>query len=336
MRTRAALLSLVLAAGAFSGCTTNPATGKKIFTLGMTRDQEVALGEQSAPQFTQQYGGKVESPALQQYVTGIGLKMAKETEAQNPSLPWEFTLLNTDVVNAFALPGGKVFFTRALAEKLTTEAQMAGVIGHEIGHVTAEHAAQRIASSTAIEAGVAATAAVVSGSSNTRVQQLGGYGVPALSMGSQLVQLKFGRNEELEADRLGMRYMSNVGYNPRGQLEVMQVLKSLGASGTPEILNTHPDPDARIAQVQQLLNTQYASMVNNPQYQDYKERYQTQFLSVIHRLPPAPKQQQQGRIDMNDPTTWCAVCRAAHAPVADASSVPPREGIYAFFAPPTP
>src|ERR1044071_9115338 len=113
---------LVLALAPLSACTTNEATGKRIFTLGMSRDQEIALGSEAAPEFTQEFGGKVNHPGLQQYVSTIGQKMAKETEAQNPSLPWEFTLLNTDVVNAFALPGGKVFFTRALAEKLTSEA----------------------------------------------------------------------------------------------------------------------------------------------------------------------------------------------------------------------
>lgn len=343
------LLTVALAAlTSLPSCTKNEATGKRIFTLGMSRDQEIALGSQSAPQFTQEYGGKVENAALQQYVTGIGLKMAKETEAQNPSLPWEFTLLNTDVVNAFALPGGKVFFTRALAERLTTEAQMAGVIGHEIGHVTAQHAAQRIASQTALEAGITATAAVVDNSGNQRIQQFGALGVPALGVGSQLVQLKFGRNEELEADRLGMRYMSNVGYNPRGQLEVMQVLKQLAAGNSQlEILATHPDPDARIAQVQQLLNTQYASMVNNPQYQDFKDRYQSQFLSVIKKLPPAPKPKPATAlpsgaplVTLGDPTSWCAVCaaaaRASAARAPESGPVPPREGIYVYFAPPAP
>src|SRR5437899_301026 len=114
MLHRTLLLSTLLLLAPLAACTKNIATGKSIFTLGMSREQEIAMGAQAAPQFTQEYGGKVEHPALQQYVTGIGLKMAKETEGQNPSLPWEFTLLNTDVVNAFALPGGKVFFTRGL------------------------------------------------------------------------------------------------------------------------------------------------------------------------------------------------------------------------------
>jgi predicted Zn-dependent protease len=339
------LLAAAFCLTALSACTTNPATGKRIYTLGMTRDQEIKLGAEAAPEFTKEYGGKVENPALQQYVTGIGTRLAKETEAQNPSLPWEFTLLNTDTVNAFALPGGKVFFTRGLAEKLTSEAQMAGVLGHEIGHVTAQHAAQRIASATTLQGALAVGAAVVSTSSNSRVQQIGGYGIPAVTVGGQLVMLKFGRGEELEADRLGMRYMSNIGYNPRGQLEVMQVLQQLSqGSKQPEFLSTHPDPAARIQQVQQLLATQYASTQNNPNYQDFKERYKAQFLDVINKLPRPPKPQQQASAEpdaeLGDPVHWCAFCRAAAAAsgakTPEPGPVPPREGIYAFFAPAAP
>jgi predicted Zn-dependent protease len=160
-------------AAPFAGCTENKATGKKIFTLGMTRNEEIALGSEAAPGFTKEYGGKVPSEPLQQYVSNIGHKMAKETEDKNPSLPWEFTLLNTDVVNAFALPGGKVFFTRGLAEKLTDESQMAGVMGHEIGHVTAQHGAQRIASQTAFNVGMIATAVAVGVSGNNDVKNIG-------------------------------------------------------------------------------------------------------------------------------------------------------------------
>lgn len=354
---RSTLLCAALALFALSGCSKNAATGKNIFTLGMSRDQEISLGSQAMPDVIKEYNGKVDNPRLQQYVSGIGAKLAKETESNNPTLPWEFTLLNTDVVNAFALPGGKVFFTRGLAERLTSEAQMAGVLGHEIGHVTAQHGAQRIASQTLFNAGVAVGAVVVDSSGNDRVQKIGGYGIPALAVGGNLVMLKFGRNEELEADRLGVRYMANVGYNPRGQLEVMEVLQSLSkGSSTPEILSTHPDPGARVQQIQDLLNTQYASTQNNPQYQDFKERYKTEFLDVIKKMPPAPKQQQSklrstppadpaalkttryaAHDTISDPSQWCAFCRAAASTQAPESSpVPPREGIYAYFAPAAP
>ncbi len=324
MRT-CVLAVLAAAAGAWlaAGCAKNEATGKRIFTLGMSRDQEIQIGAQAGPEFTAQFGGPVESPALQQYVTNIGKRMAAETEAENPSLPWEFTLLNTDVVNAFALPGGKVFFTRGLAKELTTEAQMAGVLGHEIGHVTARHGAQRIASHTALSGVLQVSAAVVGASGSQTAQTVGQLGIPALETGGGLVLLKYGRDEESEADSLGMRYMSNVGYNPRGQLEVMQVLARV--AGTPngaEFFATHPFPETRIQRIEEELRTRYAAMANNPNYGEFADRYRSQFLAPLSKLPPPPEPpKQQGRegdsadrsLALGDPASWCGLCAAADA-----------------------
>jgi predicted Zn-dependent protease len=309
-----------------AGCVKNSATGKNIFTLGMSRSQQISLGADAARQFTDEFGGQVQNEPLQSYVREIGAKMAAQTEGENPTLPWEFTLLNTPMVNAFALPGGKVFFTRGLAEKLTSEAQMAGVIGHEIGHVTAEHGAQRIASQTAFNVGIAVGAVLVESSEDKKVRNAGRLVVPAVAIAGNIVLLKYGRDEELEADRLGVRYMSKVGYNPRGQREVMEVLASLSKGGsTPEFLSTHPNPLDRVAQVDRLLQTDYAFTQNNPNFGDFSDRYQRQFLSVVKLLPPAPKPKQPegqgaagGRMRWieppptafaaHDPTTWCATC----------------------------
>lgn len=334
MRTnRLAMLGLsgvlALAAGVLPACVSNQATGKRIFTLGMSRQQQISLGAQAAPQFTKEMGGRVEDQRLQAYVDRIGKGMARHTEGQNPTLPWEFNYVNTDQVNAFALPGGKVFFTRGLAERLTSEAQMAGVIGHEIGHVTAEHGAQRIASQTAFNVGVVAAAVIVGVSGDRDVQRAGAIGIPALAIGGNLVLLKFGREEELEADRLGVRYMVKEGYNPRGQMEVMQVLQRLsGGAKQPEFLSTHPDPGARVQQVEQLLRSEYAFTQGNGQYQDHADRYKRDFLDISKALPPAPKQAQatlwltkeqllaatgmsEEEFNYDDPTTWCAHCRLA-------------------------
>ncbi|MBX3377315.1 MAG: M48 family metalloprotease [Phycisphaeraceae bacterium] len=325
------VLAVCMIGLSFGACTKNVATGKRILTLGLSRDQEIALGTQAAPEFTQEYGGAVNHAGLQQYVAGIGQKMAATTEGTNPTLPWEFTLLNTEAINAFALPGGKVFFTRGLAERLTSEAQMAGVLGHEIGHVTAQHGTQRIASSQVFAAGVGIAAVVVGASDNQTVKEIGGYGVPALAIGGSLVMLKFGRNEELEADRLGVRYMTNVGYNPRGQLEVMQVLQQLSqGNSTPAFLSTHPDPAARVQAIQQLLDTDYAFTQGSAQHQDFKDRYKTQFLDVIKNVPKPPKPAATGALDPANPSTWCLHCAAA---AEEAVPVPPRKGVYAFFAP---
>jgi predicted Zn-dependent protease len=304
------------------GCKTNPATGDKILSL-QSRDDLIKLGSEAAPQFTEQFGGKVPDVELQAYVTEIGSKMAAKTEADNPTLPWEFTLLNTDVINAFALPGGKVFFTRGLAAKLDNEAQMAGVLGHEIGHVTAEHAARRISQQMLFNVGVAGAAIAVGVSDeNSDFRKWGQYGVPALAVGGNLLILKFGRDEENQADKLGMRYMTAVGYNPEAQKQVMQILaRESGPRGTPEWLATHPYPETRVQRIDVLLQTEYANTRDNPQYVFNEQQYRAQFLSRLNKLPPAPPPPQQptgasdatgGRLlALGDPATWCGHCAAA-------------------------
>jgi predicted Zn-dependent protease len=259
----------------------------------------------------------VPNAQLQSYVSGIGNRM---TEFVEPGVQaeWEFTLLNTNAVNAFALPGGKVFFTRGLAERLTNEAQMAGVIGHEIGHVTARHGNQRISKQIGFNVALV-TAAVAVGVSDadSDVRKYGQYAVPALAIGGNVILLKYGREEELEADMLGMRYMSRVGYDPIGQRQVMQVLAELSKGPRQiELLSTHPYPESRIEQIERLLEREYANTQNNPDYQLYEGRYKQQFLDVIAKVAPAP-QQQQGALPMDDatvalgnPVTWCAHCAA--------------------------
>lgn len=306
--------AMALAACLGGGCVHNAATGSRIFTL-LSPEEEARIGAEAAPGFTEEFGGEMKDAALQAYVDGIGKKMAAQTEAYFPGLDWEFTLLDSDVVNAFALPGGKVFFSRGLAERLTSEAQMAGVLGHEIGHVTAQHGAQRISQAGLINAVVAGAAVGVAvAGDETAAGRYGQVLIPAMAIGGQVVLLKYGRDQELQADALGMRYMSKVGYDPAGQLQVMQVLKSLSEGGQrpPEILSSHPEPDRRIDQIHQLLATTYASTQNNPQYQAFEQRYRDQFLA---RLP-----KRTGEAPL-DPATYCLHCaheegesRVARAP----------------------
>jgi predicted Zn-dependent protease len=301
-----AVLVLAAAATGLSGCVKNAATGKNIFSI-ISPEQELAIGAAAQPQFTEQYGGAVPNADLQAYVREVGLTMAAQTEAEYPSLPWEFTFLNSDVINAFALPGGKVFFTKGLASKLSSEAEMAGVIGHEIGHVTAQHGAQRISSSTAIQGGLAVGAVFVDMSGNKTVRQVGTAAIPALAVGGQVVQLKFGRSEELEADRLGMRYMSRVGYDPAAQGSVMKVLQAAGGPNSqPEFLSTHPYPESRIEQVNKLVATEYAGTQNNPQYQLKAEEYRRRMLGKLALLPPAPD---AGLARGKAAVPWCSHCR---------------------------
>jgi predicted Zn-dependent protease len=282
----ATVLALIAATGLIvPGCKTNPATGKSIYAP-LTPQQELALGEQTAPQMTQEFGGAVPDQQVQTYVTQIGLKLSKQTESNYPNLPWQFTVLNSSVVNAFSLPGGKVFITRGLMERMTNEAQLAGVLGHEIGHVTAQHVSQQVGQQQIEQAGLGVAGVAVS-QGGSSVGSLGGLIMPALNVGGQLVLLKFSRTDETQADELGMRYMTRAGYNPKAQLEVMQILQSLGGGSDVEMLQTHPLPATRIKDVQHKLDTTYKDVVNNPNYGFYPERY-APILADLKRLPPPP------------------------------------------------
>ena len=252
-----------------AGCSVNPATGRRQFDM-LSSEEEVALGEQAMPELVKEYGGEIESAALRDYVTGVGMKMAKYTEEDAPNLPWEFTVLDSDVINAFALPGGKVFISRGLMEHFSNEAQLAGVLGHEIGHVTAQHIDERISQAMGIEV-LAQVASAAAGNEGVWAQA-----VPVIvGLGGQGYLLKFGRDQERESDVLGMRYMVAAGYDPHGMYEVMEILAtaSEGNNMPPEFLSTHPHPETRLKTITELLEGEYAYTQNNPDFGKYDGRW---------------------------------------------------------------
>jgi predicted Zn-dependent protease len=256
------------------GCTTNAATGHRQFN-SMSRAQEIELGTSAAPQLAAEYGGPVSDAALQAYVRRVGSSMLPYVEGDYASLPWEFTLLDSDVINAFALPGGKVFITRGLAVKLKDEAELAGVLGHEIGHVTAEHADKRVTS----QMGVGLLGIGIGVATKSQDNDFLRVGAPLLvGVGGQGFLLKFGRDEELQADGLGMRYMSRAGYDPAGQLDVMRVLQAeSGGPAQPEFLGTHPLPETRIRAIEGKLGDKYKGTHG----ERHESRYRTEFLSKL-------------------------------------------------------
>jgi len=245
LRSVVVALGALLASGV-GGCQMNEATGRRQLVL-MPLEQEVSLGAQAMAELTSQYGGEVPETVASGYLDEIGQTLYPLTEAYNPELPWEFTLLDSDVINAFALPGGKVFVSRGLAVRLGDEAQLAGVVGHEIGHVTARHGNERISQSMIAQFGIEIVSAWAGGAESNWVSE----GVPmVVGYGGQGYLLKFGRDQELEADSLGMRYMASAGYDPAALLDVMTVLQQASGGGnTPEILSTHPHPESRVEQV---------------------------------------------------------------------------------------
>lgn len=260
-----ALLVLPLA----SGCAVNPATGRPQLML-ISQQEANALGAEAKPELVDEYGGEVQASALRAYVTEIGMKLVEHVEPEYKDLDWDFTVLDSDVINAFALPGGHVFISRGLLEYFTNEAQIAGVLGHEIGHVSGLHVNERISQAMGIQ-GIVLGASAAVGSSESSWAEM----IPlVVNTAGQGYLLKFGRDQESEADVLGVRYMVRSGYNPQGMLQVLEVLDQASqGQAPPEFLSTHPHPSTRIATVNGLLSNEYAYTQNNADFGLYENRF---------------------------------------------------------------
>jgi predicted Zn-dependent protease len=248
------VLSVAAALALATACTrvVNPATGQTEFTA-MSPTQELQVGKQQHPQILQQFGGAYQDPELQAYVTRIGSQLAAVSEL--PQLAFTFTLLNSDVVNAFALPGGYVYITRGLLALADNEAELAGVMAHEIGHVTARHSAQRHSRGVVAQSGVAIGSVLAGilggGVAADLVQQAGGVSAQAYLAG-------YSRDQEFQADELGVRYLARAGYDPTamasflGKLEQNDALarKLAGREDGPDPASswfaTHPRTPDRV------------------------------------------------------------------------------------------
>jgi predicted Zn-dependent protease len=196
---------------------------------------------------------------MQDDVEALGQSIVKKSGAAKTSYEFRFRVLRDPrTVNAFALPGGPIFITRALLDRLQNEAQLAGVLGHEVGHVVGRHSAEHLSKSQLAQGLVGAIGVATSD------DQGGGQGAAQLAaVVGQLIQMRYGRNDELEADTLGVTFMSEAGYDPRVLIEVMDILeKSSGGGGRrPEFLNTHPDPGNRRARIQEAIARRYPNGV---------------------------------------------------------------------------
>jgi predicted Zn-dependent protease len=231
----------------------NPVTGE-MQRVQLSPQQEVALGLQSRQQVASEYGGLYPDTTLQEYIDRVGEKLVANTEAAKSPYSYEFHLLRDDrTVNAFALPGGQIFITAAMLGRLSSEAQLAGVLGHEIGHVVGRHGAEHLAKQ---QLGTALVQAVGVAASDTidgsRQAQVVAQAV------NQMLNLKYGRDDELESDELGLVFMSQAGYNPQGIVELMKILASLRSGGaSPEFFSTHPDPENRLEKLRSLITQLY-------------------------------------------------------------------------------
>lgn len=234
----------------FSSRQDNPVTGETQY-IDITPEQEIALGLEAAPQMAQEFGGLDENPNDQAMVDEIGNRIVQNSPAGSSPYVFDFHLLDDDqTINAFALPGGQIFITRALYDKLQTEGELAGVLGHEIGHVVARHSAEHIAKAKLTE-GLTGAAVIASydpdnPSSASRAQI-------AVLIG-QLINLKFGREDELESDYLGVCFLNDAGYDPNELVGVMKVLEAAQTGDRPpEFFSTHPDPGNRIQRIQEAI-----------------------------------------------------------------------------------
>ncbi|MEM9065302.1 MAG: M48 family metallopeptidase [Planctomycetota bacterium] len=318
-RTFMLALTIISASLLAGGCTVNPATGKRSFTL-LTWEQEKQLGAESAFSMGEQFGGDVPSAELQAYTDRVGMDMVAHIEEGVPELEWEFSLLNSPVINAFALPGGKVFITRGLCEQMSNEAQFAAVIGHEIGHVTARHGNQRISQQSGVEVVLAALGfAIGAADEESTLKKYGSYGLPVLQIGGQYALLGYSRGQEIEADMLGVRYMSKAGYDPLGARQVQEILLGAAGSTRPSLIEglqaTHPYPQDRIDAIDRLLAGEYKQFRDSQATSLYADRWERSFMPRLRRLPaapvPDPVSMREGRGMILAAQSWCAHCAAA-------------------------
>lgn len=244
----AALIAIVALISYYSKTDVNPITGEKQ-RVSLSQEQEVVLGLQSAPQMIEQFGGEVSDPRIREMVTRIGQKLVNGTEASKSKYKFNFHVLaDSKTVNAFALPGGQIFITMGLFNLLKTEDQLAGVLGHEIGHVIGRHSAEQMAKEELTQGLINATDVATYDPNSPNVQSS-----IARYVGS-MINMKYGREDELESDRFGVKYLYETGYEPEAQIEVMKVLKeAAGGQRQPEFLSTHPDPENRISEIQKYI-----------------------------------------------------------------------------------
>ena len=243
----------VIAVGALAltHCAQNPVSGDKDFVL-MSEQQEIEMGAQAHQVVLKEYAA-LDNPGLQAYVNEVGQRLAKQS--QRPNLQWHFTVVDSPDVNAFALPGGYVYITRGIMAYLNSEAELAGVIGHEIGHVTARHAVRQQSASTAAGLGAVLGPILVPGMNNPA-------GARMMQSWAQAWTAGYGRDHELESDRLGAQYLAKAGYDPQAMIQVIGILKNQELFAAEQArrdgreprsyhgtFDTHPSNDTRLQQV---------------------------------------------------------------------------------------
>ena len=237
-------------------CAVNPVTGKRELSL-ISEGQEIEMGKQTDAEVVAQFG-LYDDPALADYVSKLGLSLAAKT--QRPGLPYRFAVLDSPVVNAFAVPGGSVYITRGILALMSSEAELAAVLGHELGHVNARHSVRRMSQQMLAQIGLAAGSVI--SEKFAKYAGLAGAGL-------QVLFLKYSRDDERQADALGVDYSRLTGYNPADMAVTFAALEKMGdlsgGRSLPGFLSTHPLSSERIKNVQEMLKPEDQTLARKPE-----------------------------------------------------------------------
>ena len=226
----------------------NEFTGREQKLAMATPQEEIALGLQSAPQMIRESGGLSRDANGRALVDRVGSRLIASTAARETSYQFKFHLLaDNETVNAFALPGGQIFITEALFRRLKSEDQLAGVLGHEMGHVVARHSNEQMANSR-LWSGLAQGLGVLLSDVHSN------SGAQIANMVAQWRVMKFSRDDESEADALGVRFMMQAGYNPEALIGVMEILAQVsGGANSSDFMSSHPNPANRMEHIREVI-----------------------------------------------------------------------------------
>ncbi len=271
---------------AFGGCATNPLTGEdELMFFGP--DSDIELGKKYAPELQKQMGGPVPDDALQNYIAQVGRSVS--SVSHNPEWEYEFTAVQDDMVNAFALPGGKIFITRGMLEKLSSEAQLASILAHETAHVVARDTSAAMSRQIGMTLLLAAAVSQTDSRAAASMAQLT----------AQIISLKYSRTDERQADIAGLDYLVKAGYNPAAMVETMEILNELAAEGDrpPEFLSTHPNPENRVQYLSNRIESVYYGLPNR---KIGRADYKKYVLDVLPKTRP-PEELKPGELPTPKP-----------------------------------
>jgi predicted Zn-dependent protease len=256
-----------------TGCAINPVTGQEELMF-FGPDDDVRLGQRYAPEIEQELGGRIPDEHLQSYVDRVGQRIARVSH--RPDIAYSFTAVDEESINAFAVPGGYIFVTRGLLENLTSEAQLAAILGHEAGHVIARDTMVALSRQIGMTALLGAVLA-----SDAPAEAVGGAN---FVLG--VLSLQYSRDDEKDADFVGLSYLVQAGYDPNAIVETMEMLEELQTMRPIEFFSTHPNPESRVAYLKQRIADRYNAL---GVMKTGKAEYEQNVLAALEQRPRAPR-----------------------------------------------